>query len=45
MRIASPPIMWPCFMGIDIASRNELIAANRSEEEVAGWLGRTASAT
>jgi len=30
--------MWPCFMGIDIASRNELIAANRSEERwPAGW--------
>ena len=29
MRIASPPIMWPCFMGIDIASRNELIAAGK----------------
>ena len=39
MRIASPPIMWPCFMGIDIASRNELIAANRSEEEVGRLVG------
>jgi amidophosphoribosyltransferase len=34
MRIASPPIMWPCFMGIDIASRNELIAAHNSVDEV-----------
>ncbi|HXZ98849.1 MAG TPA: amidophosphoribosyltransferase [Candidatus Binatia bacterium] len=39
MRIASPPIMWPCFMGIDIASRNELIAANHSIEEVRRLLG------
>jgi len=39
MRIASPPIMWPCFMGIDIASRNELIAATRSQEEVGRVLG------
>jgi amidophosphoribosyltransferase len=39
MRIASPPIMWPCFMGIDIASRNELIAAHNSEEEVGRLLG------
>jgi len=39
MRIASPPIMWPCFMGIDIASRNELIAADRSEEEVGRLVG------
>ncbi|MBJ7608105.1 MAG: amidophosphoribosyltransferase [Candidatus Dormibacteraeota bacterium] len=34
MRVASPPVMWPCFMGIDIASRNELIAAHNSVEEV-----------
>ncbi|MGA8014291.1 MAG: amidophosphoribosyltransferase, partial [Candidatus Dormiibacterota bacterium] len=39
MRIASPPIMWPCFMGIDIASRNELIAASHSEEEVGRLVG------
>ena len=39
MRIASPPIMWPCFMGIDIASRNELIAASNSEEEVGRLVG------
>ncbi|MFN2451704.1 MAG: amidophosphoribosyltransferase [Candidatus Dormibacteria bacterium] len=39
MRIASPPIMWPCFMGIDIASRNELIAAHNSEAEVGRLIG------
>jgi amidophosphoribosyltransferase len=39
MRIASPPIVWPCFMGIDIASRNELIAANNSQDEIAALLG------
>lgn len=39
MRIASPPIMWPCFMGIDIASRTELIAAHNSVEQVAQLLG------
>ena len=39
MRIASPPIAWPCFMGIDIASRRELIAAEHTEEEIAGLLG------
>ena len=27
MRIASPPIMAPCYLGIDMASREELIAA------------------
>ena len=39
MRIASPPIAWPCFMGIDIASRNELIAAKHTEAEVGQVLG------
>lgn len=39
MRVASPPIVWPCFMGIDIASRGELIAAHRDEEEVCRVIG------
>ncbi len=39
MRIASPPIAWPCFMGIDIASRRELIAADHSETEIGAMLG------
>ena len=39
MRIASPPIAWPCFMGIDIASRRELIAAENSEAEIGAMLG------
>ncbi|MHB8719540.1 MAG: amidophosphoribosyltransferase [Candidatus Dormibacteria bacterium] len=39
MRIASPPIMWPCFMGIDIASRTELIAAHNTEAQVCAILG------
>ena len=39
MRIASPPLAWPCFMGIDIASRNELIAAHHDETEIANLVG------
>ena len=39
MRIASPPLAWPCFMGIDIASRNELIAAHHDEAEIATLVG------
>jgi amidophosphoribosyltransferase len=39
MRVSSPPIQWPCFMGIDIASRSELIASGRSVEEVEHLIG------
>jgi amidophosphoribosyltransferase len=39
MRVSSPPIQWPCFMGIDIASRTELIASGRSVEEVERMIG------
>jgi amidophosphoribosyltransferase len=39
LRIASPPIMWPCFMGIDMATRSELIAAHHTEEGVGQIIG------
>ena len=39
MRISSPPMRFPCFMGVDIGSTKELIAANRSVEEVRHWIG------
>ncbi|MGC9521499.1 MAG: amidophosphoribosyltransferase [Anaerolineae bacterium] len=35
MRVASPPIRYPCFMGVDMASREELIAAQLSVDEIA----------
>ncbi|HHF7367662.1 TPA: amidophosphoribosyltransferase [Legionella bozemanae] len=35
----SPPLKNPCFSGIDIPSRKELIAANQSEDEIAAYLG------
>ena len=38
-RVSSPPIQWPCFMGIDIASRSELIASGRSVAEVERVIG------
>jgi len=34
VRIGAPPIVAPCYMGIDMASREELIAADRSVEEI-----------
>ena len=34
LRISSPPIAWPCFYGIDMATRDELIAATHTIEEI-----------
>ncbi|MHC5216067.1 amidophosphoribosyltransferase [Enterococcus sp. LJL128] len=34
VRIASPPLKYPCFYGIDIQTRKELIAANHSVDEI-----------
>lgn len=38
LRIASPPTRWPCFYGIDTPSRQELIAASHTEEEIARYV-------
>ena len=38
MRISSPPIMCPCFYGIDTPSRSDLIAANLSVEGIRKYL-------
>ena len=34
MRVCAPPIKHPCYMGVDMASRQELIAANMTVEEI-----------
>ncbi len=34
VRISSPPVKWPCFYGIDFATRAELIANGLSSEEI-----------
>ncbi len=39
VRISSPPVMWPCFYGIDFASRAELIASNMGVEEIRANIG------
>lgn len=39
MRVSTPPIMWPCFLGVDMATRSELIAANKSIEEIRDFIG------
>jgi len=38
-RSASPPVRYPCFLGIDIPSRDELVASRRSVEEVRVMIG------
>lgn len=39
VRISSPPVTWPCFYGIDFATRAELIAGSLSVEEICASLG------
>ena len=39
VRISSPPVRWPCFYGIDFASRAELIANGLGVEEVCSSIG------
>ncbi len=39
VRISSPPFMWPCYFGTDIPEREQLIAYNRSIEEIRKIIG------
>jgi amidophosphoribosyltransferase len=39
VRISAPPVKWPCFYGIDFASRAELIANGLNTEEICRSLG------
>lgn len=39
LRIGAPPIVSPCYMGIDMATREELIASNLSIAEVESAIG------
>lgn len=39
VRISSPPVKWPCFYGIDFATRAELIANGLTIEEVCSSIG------
>jgi amidophosphoribosyltransferase len=41
VRVSSPPIVSPCFYGIDMATEEELIAGNRSVEDVREQIGAT----
>jgi amidophosphoribosyltransferase len=39
MRICAPPIRYPCFFGVDMATRAELIAAHSEVPEIAQFIG------
>jgi amidophosphoribosyltransferase len=39
MRICAPPIKYPCFLGVDMATRRELIAAQKSIPEICEFIG------
>ena len=38
-RITSPPFLWPCYFGTDIPEREQLIAYNRSIEDIRKIIG------
>jgi amidophosphoribosyltransferase len=44
VRVSSPPITGPCFYGIDFADAEELIAAERSVDDVRDYIGATSLA-
>ena len=39
MRVSSPPFLWPCYFGTDVPAREQLIAYNRSVEEIGNIIG------
>ena len=39
LRISCPPTISPCFYGVDTPSKNQLIAANKSVEEIREYIG------
>jgi amidophosphoribosyltransferase len=44
VRVSSPPVVSPCFYGIDLASEDEMIAAHSTVEEVREAIGATSLA-
>jgi amidophosphoribosyltransferase len=39
VRIGSPPIIFPCYMGVDFPTRDELLAANMEPKEIGEHIG------
>jgi amidophosphoribosyltransferase len=41
VRVSSPPVVSPCYYGIDLASTDEMIAAHSAVDEVRDAIGAT----
>lgn len=39
MRVSSPPFLWPCYFGTDVPAREQLIAYERSVEQISALIG------
>lgn len=39
MRVSSPPFLWPCYFGTDVPAKEQLIAHNRTVEEISKMIG------
>lgn len=39
MRVSSPPFLWPCYFGTDVPAREQLIAYERTVEEIRRMIG------
>jgi amidophosphoribosyltransferase len=39
MRVSSPPFLWPCYFGTDVPARQQLIAYNRTVDEICRIIG------
>lgn len=39
LRVASPPVAWPCFYGIDMPTKRELVASGRKIDDIRTFLG------
>jgi amidophosphoribosyltransferase len=39
VRISSPPFLWPCYFGTDVPAREQLIAYNKSIEDIRQIIG------
>lgn len=40
IRVASPPIRFPCYMGINIPTKEELIANKPEFKDIANYIGK-----